>query len=209
MNRRQFHNSLFLGGLALMAGISSCSKDDPEVPEEEKTEEEKQAELKEELRTTMGFNSAYQSQLYYGGFTSANDFDRSLTSMNQDYNNTKYMAPFLVIDKQGKLWISISGTAFSYDEYTVAKDGDIFTITADYKHITTYSSNNTVSPPDSKNGYTLYATFDKSAGETLQIIQAYQDAVFIMAIANLWVKNNSITAPVGSPVLDTPSLIDF
>lgn len=209
------HNLLKYIGCMLIAGliafgIASCSKDDEDpIPEKPKTEEEIQIELKEELRTTMKFNSNYKYLLYYTGFSSIKEFNSlSLTPMEMDNTtNTPYMAPFIVIDKKGVLWSSFAGSPLYYDKWTIKKVDNQFEISVSRKDLTMYFSDGPKKDP--QNGPDMLIKYNPATGETFEIIEVYQADVLYQAVAYRWIQEKTITTPVVSPSADTPSLIDF
>lgn len=213
------HNLFKYIGCMLIVGLiafsfTSCSKDDEDpVPEKPKTEEEIQAELREELRTTMGFNSNYKSLLYSSltnpDFKSAKDFSKSFTSIEQDYTNNKYMSPNLVIDKKGVLWFSVSGTFYFFENYKLEKDGDIFTIKCNVEDMFQLLNDGTTTKPNGM-GYTLLAKYNIKTGETLRIAEALMEETIVMVTAIEWIQDSSITKPSKAPVgVDPNDYIDF
>lgn len=214
MNRKQFNNSLFIGAFALMTlGFGACSKDKDPEPEVPKTEEEIQAELKEELRTTMKYNSNYKYLLYSSmdnpDFKSAADFSETLKSTQLDNTGSKYMAPNLVIDKKGVLWFSISGTFYYFEKYMIKKENDVISIKCEQNDMFQISQAGTPTQPTGM-GYSLTANYNLKTGKTSQILEAIVNESIMMMIAHVWIQDKNIANPTKSPVgIDPNDYIDL
>ena len=217
MNRRQFSSRLFVGAFALMTlGIASCNKDKDEVtvtPVVPKTDAEILAELKEELRTSMKYNSNYK-QLQYSSnlnpdFKAAKDFSESLKSIQWDHNENKYMASNLVIDKKAKLYFSVGGSYYFFENFGLKKENDLYTITAKLEDMFQITQEGNTTKPTGM-GFSMSATYNVKTGKTIQILEAMANETVVMVIASVWVQDKSITKPTKSPVGKDPNdFIDF
>lgn len=213
MNRRQFSNSLIIGVFSLATfGLNACSKDDDPVPVLPKTDEEIYLELKEELKTTMKFNTSYKSMFYSPlnnpEFKSAADFNRSLRTSEDHNENTQWMAPSLLINNKGNLVFSNGGDFYFYEKYTLKKEGDIVSIKGGHEDAWQFSKDGKVSK-STEMKFAFHATYNLKTGESLGIYEAWVNDAIFMVMAYEWVQDKRILKPIGRTTYVDPSTFIF
>lgn len=174
------------------------------MPELELTEEENQAELIDELKELMGYNSNYTSTqlgssnpahiFYY--MTTIDEMDWAVLDLEnrRDNNNTKFLAPFVCIDKHNTLYFYFANSYTTYTKYHIEKENNLYTIIGE--HI----DNNLFFSPayrDMDATARMKITYDVATKETIVVQEMLLDMggspmVFLDPVLK-WTKDPSIT----------------